>query len=43
MPAMQTSFALHQLCHSHWQGLYGIPMNPEFQMDTAKNRAAASG
>jgi len=39
--AMGTSFALHQLCHSHWQGLYGVPMNPEFQMDTAKNRAAA--
>ena len=42
VPAMQTSFALHQLCHSHWQGLYGVPMNPEFQMDTAKNRAAAT-
>ena len=39
--AMGTSFALHQLCHSHWQGLYGVPMNPEFQMDNAKNRAAA--
>jgi len=43
VPAMQTSFALHQLCHSHWQGLYGIPLNPEFQMDTAKNRAAHAG
>lgn len=41
--AMSTSFALHQLCHSHWQGLYGIPMNPDFQMDTARNRAAAAG
>ncbi len=41
VPAMQTSFALHQLCHSHNQGLYGIPMDPSFQMDTAKNRAVA--
>jgi enoyl-CoA hydratase/carnithine racemase len=38
--AMSTSFALHQLCHSHWQGLYGVPMNPDFKMETAKNRAA---
>jgi enoyl-CoA hydratase len=28
--AMQTSFALHQLCHSHNDGLHGILIDPEF-------------
>jgi enoyl-CoA hydratase len=28
--AMQTSFALHQLCHSHNQVLYGDLVDPSF-------------
>ncbi len=36
--ALQTSFALHQLCHSHNQQVYGLPIDPSFQMATAKNR-----
>jgi enoyl-CoA hydratase len=28
--AMQTSFALHQLCHSHNQQVYGRPIDPSF-------------
>ena len=28
--AMQTSFALHQLCHSHNQQVHGMPMDPGF-------------
>jgi enoyl-CoA hydratase len=28
--AMQTAFALHQLCHSHNQQLHGLPIDPEF-------------
>ena len=27
--AMQTSFALHQLCHSHNQQVHGMPIDPE--------------
>ena len=30
MNAMQTSFALHQLCHSHNQQLYGLPIDKSF-------------
>ncbi|HJQ05478.1 MAG TPA: enoyl-CoA hydratase [Nocardioides sp.] len=28
--AMQTSFALHQLCHSHNQQVHGLPIDPGF-------------
>lgn len=28
--AMQTSFAYHQLCHSHNQQLHGLPIDPSF-------------
>jgi len=28
--AMQTSFALHQLCHSHNMQIYGMPIDPSF-------------
>jgi enoyl-CoA hydratase len=27
--AMQSAFALHQLAHSHWMEIYGLPINPE--------------
>ena len=33
--AMQTSFALHQLCHSHNQQVHGMPMDPGFTMPTS--------
>jgi enoyl-CoA hydratase len=36
--ALQTSFALHQLCHSHNMQVHGMLMDPSFQMATAKNR-----
>jgi enoyl-CoA hydratase len=36
--AMGTSFALHQLCHSHNQQVHGMAIDPSFQMATAKNR-----
>lgn len=36
--ALQTSFALHQLCHSHNQQVHGMAIDPSFQMATAKNR-----
>lgn len=26
---MDHSFAIHQLCHSHWRNLYGIPVYPD--------------
>ncbi len=49
--AMQTSFALHQLCHSHNQQVFGIPLDPAFMQtsfgkavkmdDTFGRRAAA--
>jgi enoyl-CoA hydratase len=29
LTAMQTSFALHQLCHSHNTQLYGVPVDPQ--------------
>jgi enoyl-CoA hydratase len=40
--AMQTSFALHQLCHSHNQDLYGLPVDPAF-LGTASAREASHG
>jgi len=27
--AMLQSFSIHQLCHSHWRNIYGIPVDPE--------------
>ena len=36
--ALETSFALHQLCHSHNQQVHGMAIDPSFQMATAKNR-----
>src|SRR5215211_685853 len=36
--ALSTSFALHQLCHSHNQQVHGMPIDPSFQMATSKNR-----
>jgi len=36
--ALQTSFALHQLCHSHNQQVYGMAIDPSFQMATSSNR-----
>ncbi|MEO3827681.1 enoyl-CoA hydratase [Actinomadura sp. B10D3] len=39
--AMQTSFALHQLCHSHNQGLYDLPIDPAF-FEAAPSKAAAA-
>ena len=36
--ALSTSFALHQLCHSHNQQVHGMAIDPSFQMATAKNR-----
>jgi enoyl-CoA hydratase len=30
--AMQTSFALHQLCHSHNQQVHGMPIDPGFSL-----------
>lgn len=36
--ALQTSFALHQLCHSHNQQVHGMAIDPSFQMATARNR-----
>jgi len=27
--AMMQSFSIHQLCHSHWRSIYGIPVDPE--------------
>jgi enoyl-CoA hydratase len=37
--ALQTSFALHQLCHSHNQQVHGMPIDPSFQMATSRNRS----
>ena len=31
VPAMQTSFALHQLCHSHNQQVHGMMIDPSFE------------
>jgi enoyl-CoA hydratase len=36
--ALATSFALHQLCHSHNQQVHGMAIDPSFQMATARNR-----
>jgi enoyl-CoA hydratase len=36
--ALQTSFALHQLCHSHNMQVHGIPVDPTFQMATSRSR-----
>jgi enoyl-CoA hydratase len=36
--AMQTSFALHQLCHSHNQQVHGMPIDPGF-MNTGYGKA----
>jgi enoyl-CoA hydratase len=36
--ALQTSFALHQLCHSHNMQVHGMLMDPSFQMATSKSR-----
>jgi enoyl-CoA hydratase len=41
--ALQTSFALHQLCHSHNMQVHGLPVDPTFQMATSRSREAASG
>lgn len=32
LPAMQTAFALHQLCHSHNQQVHGMPIDPAFTL-----------
>ena len=32
--AMQTSFAYHQLCHSHNQQIHGLPIDPVFMKQT---------
>ena len=40
--AMQTSFAYHQLCHSHNQQVHGFPIDPGFMERTFnKNKAPA--
>lgn len=36
--AMQTSFALHQLSHSHNQQVHGTLIDPSFQMATLRDR-----
>lgn len=36
--ALQTSFALHQLCHSHNQQVHGMLIDPSFQMATSRPR-----
>jgi enoyl-CoA hydratase len=40
--ALQTSFALHQLCHSHNMQVHGMPVDPTFQMPTSRSRQEAS-
>lgn len=37
--AMQTSFAYHQLCHSHNQQLHGLPIDPAFLERTFGTKA----
>lgn len=39
--AMQTSFAYHQLCHSHNQQVHGFPIDPSFMQKTFKQKAEA--
>ena len=40
--AMQASFALHQLCHSHNQQRYGILIDPAF-LDSSYGKAVKTG
>lgn len=40
LSAMQASFALHQLCHSHNQQLHGMPIDPSF-FHTGPGKAVA--
>lgn len=40
LPAMQTSFALHQLCHSHNQQVHGQPIDPTFLLPANSRKAA---
>lgn len=39
--AMQTSFAYHQLCHSHNQQIHGMLIDPGFMEKTFKKESAA--
>jgi len=39
--AMQTSFAYHQLCHSHNQQIHGMLIDPGFMEKTFKSKIAA--
>ena len=39
--AMQTSFAYHQLCHSHNQQIHGMLIDPGFMEKTFKSKTAA--
>ncbi|AIY47982.1 enoyl-CoA hydratase [Mycolicibacterium fortuitum] len=40
--AMQTSFAYHQLCHSHNQQIHGMLIDPGFMEKTFKTKVEAS-
>jgi enoyl-CoA hydratase len=40
--ALQTSFALHQLCHSHNMQVHGMPVDPTFQMATSRSRESTT-
>jgi enoyl-CoA hydratase len=40
--AMQTSFAYHQLCHSHNQQIHGMLIDPGFMAKTFKTKVEAS-
>lgn len=42
VPAMQTSFALHQLCHSHNQQVHGQPIDPGFALPANSRQAATA-
>jgi enoyl-CoA hydratase len=39
--AMQTSFAYHQLCHSHNQQVHGLLIDPDFMQRTFKTKTGA--
>ena len=39
--AMQTSFAYHQLCHSHNQQVHGMIIDPGFMAKTFGTKAGA--
>jgi enoyl-CoA hydratase len=41
--AMQTSFALHQLCHSHNMQVHGMLMDPSFTMPVGSGRRETAG